>query len=106
MWELQLRKVEKGGFTNGINLTFYVRLIVKNNTSIVGRLRGIYNWALNHCEREELRDWLMLRPNDQSSVVSLLSLSLSKDIHVRNIPVHMLLKILRTITDESESNDE
>ena len=40
------------------------KLLLKKNTYVAGRVRGIYNWTINRCERGELRDWMMLQSYD------------------------------------------
>ena len=58
--------MKKGKFTNGSHLAFHVQIIIKikKNAYVADRERGIYNWTINRCEREELRDWMMLQSYD------------------------------------------
>ena len=50
---------------NDSHLMFHVQIIVKNKTYVADRVRGIYNWTINWCERGELGDWTMLQSSDQ-----------------------------------------
>ena len=57
--------MKKGKFTNGSHLAFHVQIVIKKkNTYVAGRVRGIYNWTINRCERGELRDWMTLQSYD------------------------------------------
>ena len=60
-----LQLLKKCGFTNGSHSLFHVQIIVKNNTYVAASVRGIHNLTINRCEREELRDWTILRSYDQ-----------------------------------------